>query len=284
MKTLLSNYSGEENGESSIQAGIWQKVKNVFTTENEEEPDDLFPFGPSALNLKPEIEIFVPSLSHEGINTASTISYLQSDTYLNHPSTICIIASPRGVEILEECLDSVVDDSVKKRILDKVGYAVSPATASQLLKLGFVNIKGGDNAGNGDKLADLIINDLKQDNENDRLCVFFTGEVHRDIIPRKLTSAGLKVDKRVIYTTAVRKDIVTTFDQFITTNQINDDWIIFFSPQGTEYIIDYVKLHQTQFKIGVIGPTTETYLIDHDIIPTIVAPKPDAISLFVSSI
>ncbi|KAK6465000.1 Uroporphyrinogen-III synthetase [Scheffersomyces coipomensis] len=204
--------------------------------------------------------VFIPLLSHEGINTASTISYLQSDTYLN-PSTIFIIASQRGVEILAECLDSVVDDSVKKRILDKVGYAVGPATASQLLKLGFVNIKGGDNAGNGDKLADLIINDLKQDNENDRLCVFFTGEVHRDIIPRKLTSAGLKVDKRVIYTTAVRKDIVTTFDQFITTNQVNDDWIIFFSPQGTEYIIDYVKLHQTQFKIGV-------------------APKPDAISLY----
>ncbi|CCH44749.1 Uroporphyrinogen-III synthase [Wickerhamomyces ciferrii] len=222
---------------------------------------------------------FIPLLDHKHLELSTIITYLKSHEFL-HKTNSLIITSQRAVEVLDLALQQIELD-IKSKILNKLAYTVGPATELILGNLGFTNIKGGSEAGNGNILSDIIIETLSS---NEKI-TFFTGETRRDIIPKKLLSKGYDLKEIIIYKTIEKPEIIERFIDVVDNKTGLEKWIVFFSPQGTNEIIKFLKktLDESEdedvFKIASIGPTTETYLIENGITPDLVSSKPDANSL-----
>ncbi|KAG7194259.1 uncharacterized protein KQ657_004986 [Scheffersomyces spartinae] len=218
---------------------------------------------------------FLPLLTHTHTNKSDTIKYLLSSEFLT--TEAIIITSQRAVEILVQLLEELptsVVDSIKQ---NQIVYTVGPATSKVLEDAGFGQVRGGENAGNGSKLADIIIADgIGQ-------LVFFTGETRRDIIPVKLALAGIPLVEKVIYKTENRHDIISLFNSWVDDVQQSEGikWVVFFSPQGTELIVEYLQNYKgVDYRIASIGPTTEEYLVKNGLVPQTVSSKPQAQTLF----
>ncbi|KAK6204291.1 SPT3 dosage dependent suppressor of Ty-induced promoter mutations-like protein [Scheffersomyces amazonensis] len=96
--TVPTSTSPEEE-EEPLSQGLWQKVKNVFNSEGEEDNlpayDDLFPFGPSTGGAKPKTDIELSlndsGTSHSNVEQCEDAG-VSSDSsedmvlsYINHP-------------------------------------------------------------------------------------------------------------------------------------------------------------------------------------------------------
>lgn len=219
---------------------------------------------------------FLPLLNHSPISLLSTAEYLLSPEFLEDTKAF-IITSQRAVEVFHACLEQIdrQDPRSSAVIRSKIGYTVGPATEKILKDNGFTHVKGGSKAGNGSKLADLIINDI---NDRSQSIVFFTGVIRKDIIPVKLKENHLKVKEIVIYKTEPREDISKNF-HLLCKDEVH--WIIFFSPQGTEGIVQFIRSSPCfkSVRIACIGPTTHEYLCENGIATHVVAKKPTAESL-----
>lgn len=251
---------------------------HVLLLKNQTIPKDPYNDKLKALGYNP---VFIPLLEHNHYDRHSTVEYLKSKEFSNIRNFI--ITSQRAVECFNECIQEINDENIKQSIFQKIGYTVGPATAKILSEAGFKTVKGGNDAGNGLILSKIIIDEIAPEEE----IVFFTGEIRKDIIPKNLKLANINIMERVIYRTDLREDIGETFNKQLSlldqTNNIEKKWIIFFSPQGTELIIEKLKQLDnltSQFYIGSIGPTTEDYLVSRGITPNIVSKKPEAASLF----
>ncbi|KAH3673370.1 hypothetical protein WICMUC_003689 [Wickerhamomyces mucosus] len=245
---------------------------SIYLLKNKTVPKD--PYF-DAFNESRYSTTFIPLLDHTHTNLPETIEFLASLEFLENYNHL-IITSQRAVEVLDLALHSVPSDT-REKIFKKTAYTVGPATSKILYALGFQFIKGGSEAGNGDILSDIIIDDLKNC-KNDKI-IFFTGETRRDIIPRKLTSSGYCLTELVIYKTILKPNIAERFTQ-VYDKSAENSWIIFFSPQGTSEIIDYLNtLKVKNFKIASIGPTTEKFLLEQGIVPNLVSSKPEATTL-----
>ncbi|EGW32730.1 uncharacterized protein SPAPADRAFT_60084 [Spathaspora passalidarum NRRL Y-27907] len=244
-------------------------MTNIVLLKNPSIPTDPYDIKFSSENYTPR---FIPLLTHGHVDKQSTIAYLQSREFSQ--VGIFIITSQRAVEILRECIDEL-DESTKVEIFKKTGYTVGPATFKILREVGFSDVRGGEDAGNGAKLAGIVMEDVQDKSEP---MIFFTGEIRKDIIPRALIGQGYNLSERVIYKTSGRDDVVEKFN----TVKNQGGWLVFFSPQGTETFVDYLKEGQNRqkWKIASIGPTTETYLLENGITPEVVAAKPAPNSLF----
>ncbi|GEQ68447.1 hypothetical protein JCM33374_g2115 [Metschnikowia sp. JCM 33374] len=226
---------------------------------------------------------FIPLLDHAPINIDATVEYLTSPGFLGNNCKF-IITSQRAVEVLHECLDQIagLDPAKASIIRAKCGYTVGPATEQILSAKGFTDVRGGRDAGNGSKLADLILQERalaeQQGRNNDEPhIVFFTGTIRKDIIPVKLNKNGVKVQEVVIYKTEPKASIV---ENFLSCCETDVDWVIFFSPQGTEDIVGHMAgALPIGTRIASIGPTTEEYLLSKGITPHVVAPQPTAAAL-----
>lgn len=219
---------------------------------------------------------FIPLLDHVHAELSFITGYLTSKEFL-HDTDALIITSQRAVEALSDALDHL-DPAQREHIVKKQAFTVGPATQHVLTKLGFQKLGGGEHAGNGNILADIILEQLKP---HDRV-TFFTGETRRDIIPRKLLSNGYNLKEVVIYRTVDKPHIIERFtDAFTEISSHPKQWIVFFSPQGTQEIVDYLKTLNlpSSCQIASIGPTTEEYLLRKGIEPNLVARKPEANSL-----
>lgn len=221
---------------------------------------------------------FVPLLNHDPVSIEDTVCYLTSDAFLKETPRF-IITSQRAVIVFHECLDriSAQDPSTANIIRSKIGYTVGPATEKVLRDKGFTDVRGGAEAGNGAALADII---LLECSGADFPIVFFTGMIRKDIIPVKLRNNGFSVNEVVIYKTAPKPDIL---DNFKILCHHHVDWIVFFSPQGTDDIVHHItteKPHSLAYtKFASIGPTTQDFLVSRGIHPHVVASKPTAHSL-----
>lgn len=223
---------------------------------------------------------FVPLLTHQPINHDQIVQFITSQEYIENFKAF-IITSQRCIESLDIVLSSIEEKNILCKILSKPAYTVGPATYEVLSKLGFKDIRGGDKAGNGSVLSDLIVSDPLFQNENKKI-LFLTGEIRKDIIPRRLISAGFDLKELVAYRTNVLDDVVERYSSLykkLCTNDDGQNWIVFFSPQGTEYITEHLARQEQQFKIASIGPTTEAYLLEKGIKPDLVAKKPNSVSL-----
>lgn len=210
---------------------------------------------------------FVPLLEHTSVDREGTKDFLASDTFLD--VDLFIVTSHRAVEMLRACLE-LLEPENRKKVLKKRAYTVGPATDKVLKKMGFTDVRGGADAGNGHRLADIVL----QNEKAAANVVFFTGEVRKDIIPKKLLAHGIDLREKVIYKTVVRSDVVEVFERHMLDS---DSYIVFFSPQGTEHIVEYVA--QNRVRVAAIGPTTEEYLMGKSI-RSVVARQPDAEALW----
>ncbi|KAL6941818.1 hypothetical protein ACO0RG_002956 [Hanseniaspora osmophila] len=219
---------------------------------------------------------FIPLLKHTHLPD-QCLEILNSKQLLE--LDFLIITSQRAVECVQQSILNCLSSDDKKLLLSKPVYTVGPATAKFITEVGFEDVRGGLEAGNGSILSDLIINDLK-DNNNTSNILFLVGEVRRDIIPKKLSPfTNIKLQEVVIYKTECLDDITDRFNEHYLPSTKNV--VVFFSPQGTEYIIPQLgNLSASETpKIISIGPTTEKYLNSNSIQVDQVCAKPDARSL-----
>ncbi|RCK54520.1 Uroporphyrinogen-III synthase [Candida viswanathii] len=244
---------------------------NVILLKNPSVPEDPYDAKFTTSHYAPH---FIPLLTHTHTNKHLTTAYLSSTEFLDH-CDVFIITSQRAVEMFHECLCRI-PAATRARIYAKVGYTVGPATYSILKGCGFVDVRGGERAGNGSKLADLISGEITREAR----VVFFTGEIRKDIIPKKLCGLGYDLKEVVIYKTECREDIVERFERLMMGLELG--WIVFFSPQGTKEIVEHLRRESggRRWKIASIGPTTEEYLLGYDIKPNVIAEKPEPESLF----
>lgn len=226
---------------------------------------------------------FIPLLNHSPVNIMQTVQFLRSERF--HAAPAFIITSQRAVEVFHECLRLVTteDPEMARRIRNKCGYTVGPATFEVLKENGFQNVRGGCEAGNGAKLADIILQDRERqispfDAGDEGEIVFFTGEIRKDIIPVKLCNNGVSVHETVIYKTEPKSTILA---DYVTALERPISWLIFFSPQATETIVAHLVSEgiPNGTKVACIGPTTQEYLVQRGIVPHVTAAKPTAQSL-----
>ncbi|CUS20338.1 LAQU0S01e04390g1_1 [Lachancea quebecensis] len=222
--------------------------------------------------------VFVPLIEHKHLPN-ECLTLFQDDSYLRQLRHI-VISSQRTVECLNESIIPRLTAQQRDDLHNKVVYTVGPATASFLERCGFKNVRGGIDAGNGDILADLIISELKEEKGLDLLhlpdVLLLVGETRRDIIPKKLTSAGISSRELVTYQTKTLNDNFRRFEQCYDPNS----WVVFFSPQGAGEIVEY--LQKSPVNIACIGPTTEKSLFKQGLNPTVVSQKPEPYSLLES--
>ncbi|ODV98380.1 hypothetical protein PACTADRAFT_185118 [Pachysolen tannophilus NRRL Y-2460] len=256
-------------------------VSHVLLLKNPTTPVD--PYEEQFGNDQDYEPHFIPLLRHTHLNKEELVNYLISDEFLYMTSSL-IVTSHRAVEVLIECVGSLTNHIIKDLIFQKPAYTVGPTTSRFLANAGFIDIRGGSDAGNGSILSDIIIKDDLD--KNLKIC-FFTGEIRKDIIPKRLRMENFDLIERIIYKTEPMDDIIERFhkelDKVDQNNGNVNHWIVFYSPQGTENIVKYIGNNFWEnLKIASIGPTTEEYLIKNGIVPSAVARKPDALSLFQS--
>lgn len=220
---------------------------------------------------------FIPLIAHTHVPT-ELLDLINDEDYLGRLQNI-VVSSQRTVECLSESVIPRLDSATAEVLLNKTVYAVGPATEEFLTRIGFRNVKGGEDAGTGSILADLITDDLlQQDKETTRHheVLSLVGEIRRDIIPKKLSSKGFKVREVVMYKTVSLKDNLERFQKVVSSHC----WVVLFSPQGTEDILlDLKNNPDRSVRIASIGPTTEKFLNDNGIQPQVVSPKPNAENL-----
>lgn len=221
--------------------------------------------------------MFVPLLEHSPVDISQTIEYLESPEFM--ATERFIITSQRAVEVFHECLAHIsrTNPANAAQIRLKMGYTVGPATEQVLVENGFVDVRGGSHAGNGLKLADIILDELADNGANEKPIIFFTGVIRKDIIPVKLKANGVAIKEVVIYKTEPKDGII---ENFLQCCEAPVDWVVFFSPQGTEDIVQHMYDTAPTVLIASIGPTTEEYLLLKGIQPHVVAAKPTAASLY----
>ncbi|SCU83304.1 LAME_0C04676g1_1 [Lachancea meyersii CBS 8951] len=214
--------------------------------------------------------VFIPLIQHKHLPT-ECLNLLKDEAYLSQLQTI-VISSQRTVECLNESIIPNLSEYQRKALLQKTVYTVGPATANFLQRCGFTNIRGGEHAGSGSILAELIISDLgSQAIEFSKVpsILLLVGETRRDIVPKRLTSVGITSQEVVTYKTQVQDDNLARFKLHFSPQC----WVVFFSPQGTEEIIEYLK--DQEVNIASIGPTTNDFLCSRNVHSKVVSCKPE---------
>lgn len=218
--------------------------------------------------------VFIPLITHSHV-PGELLQVIKEPSYMEKLQNI-IITSQRTVECLSESVLPRLNPPAREALLNKTVYTVGPSTKEFLLRIGFKTVKGGEHAGNGSVLADIIISDLLPGTNDIFEILFLVGEIRRDIIPTKLSSRNIKVREVVTYKT---KDLDDNVDRFKSALS-QDSWVVLFSPQGTREILEYLKIKKNEnVKLASIGPTTEKFLQENGIEPQVVSEKPDARNL-----
>ncbi|CCK71347.1 uroporphyrinogen-III synthase HEM4 KNAG_0G02900 [Huiozyma naganishii CBS 8797] len=253
------------------------KAEHVILLKNKTEPVDKYE------SLAPGFDFhsvdFLPLIRHE--NVPDELLVLLHDSSSLRNLRHIIVTSQRTVECLYHSVLPYLTPSVKREFLRKKVYTVGPATGNFLRECGFSDVCG-DEAGNGGNLADMLLQTLP---DYDGEILFLVGVIRRDIIRKKLTAQGLKVRELVTYQTSALEHSLPRFCRCLKTSCTN--WVVIFSPQGTDDIVNYLKEVQSQeagpvLKVACIGPTTEQFLLDNGVKPLVVSTKPEPTYLWES--
>lgn len=257
-------------------------MKCIILLKNKTVPQDQYADVFQASGFRPA---FLPLLKHTAMNEELILKFLKSKEFINEYKAL-IITSQRCIETLDIIIRKLRTEkfSCLNDILKKPSYTVGPATARVLKKLGFKDIRGGEEAGNGAILSDIIINDNIFDHSDSRKILFLTGKIRKDTIPKKLREAGFQMKELVSYKTEPYDDIMKRYCEVLSTlDQTEDNWLVFFSPQGTEDILNRLCNDTTlPFNLATIGPTTEHFLRMKGIKTDVVSKKPNAKMLYES--
>ncbi len=163
-----------------------------------------------------------------------------------------ILTSPRAAHAIKELGEDV------RGWRNSPVFVVGPATADAVRELGLS--AHGESSGDGAALADYII----QVRPAGPL-LFLSGTLRREVLPDRLSSAGIEVDELHVYETIV--------------GQANVDlegakWVTFFSPSGVTASGAGAEGIWNRLRLAAIGPTTAEALTSIGLVPHAVAAEP----------
>ncbi|KAL4232258.1 uroporphyrinogen-III synthase [Mactra antiquata] len=233
------------------------------------------------------IDSYDSELSKHGFETHSIpvlgFNFINIDkltTSLQDTENYCavVFTSQRAVEACEIALQN--EDSNKKIIQEKRQrlstslpcYVVGESTGKMARECGFNPI--GEDAGNAEKLAELIIEEL---NDTEKAILYPCGNLRKDTLSLKLKQAGFTLNEIEVYETIRNKEINSRVKDYIDKKG-TPEYVVYFSPSGvqcTENLISSNILPVKSLKVVAIGPTTEKELIKQHIPCYGVARKPD---------
>lgn len=153
-------------------------------------------------------------------------------------------------------------------------FVVGPATASAVIDLGFSpDLVLGAECGNGAVLSEHILETLsgKLSHLRDRKILFLVGEIRRDIIPKRLGAAGIRLTEFEVYATEVVAGFEADLKRALRETEPVDGeeveeegarWVVVFSPQGADVAVEALKGEEVRgsTRVAAIGPTTEVRL------------------------
>jgi len=267
---------------------------------------------------------FLPALTHAFVNYDTL-----QENVLNGPKGRfggVVVTSQRAVEAWAHCRKSAeprhVDvssndapsSSEAQSAWDEVPfYCVGPATAASLLALNTQTcvvppssmVRGGEESGNADKLADYIIamhglsigsttsscdsspsqGPLEPAVPQPLPLLYLVGDKTRETIAGRLSSAGIPVVKLHVYDTFPSPTFDENFRAVVNEAGGIDHlrWIAFFSPSGAKQALPLLASWKEKLDLGpriaAIGPTTRDYLLGAGIEVHAMAhsPKPEAL-------
>ncbi|KAK7565533.1 tetrapyrrole biosynthesis, uroporphyrinogen III synthase [Phyllosticta citricarpa] len=220
-----------------------------------------------------------------------------------------IFTSQRAVEAFSQVVAELRSEAAELDLRDLLPatlplYVVGPATARGLRALDLKCPLVGEESGNGEVLAQLILehyNGLSSahNGEGQKLPILFlVGEQRRDIIPKTLQSSDLpehqrsRVDEVVVYETGEMQSFRADFTALVRRHEeagVRQQWVVVFSPTGCRAMLESLGLVDqatgkltrslrdapTQTWISTIGPTTRDYLVKNfDYEPDVCSKKP----------
>ena len=192
-----------------------------------------------------------------------------------------ICTSQRAVEALQQCMKGKESEKIVNGVIDV--YAVGPATASKMQKLGFNKVRGSDASGNAEQLAEFIINGRDRSLLLEKPLLFLVGDKTRDVMVDKLTIAQIPVTTLQVYKTEQRSDAISELNSIITrANQQNGVfWCVFFSPSGIDVVKDcLLSISEIEIiRIASIGQTTAKHARSLGFTVDAIAQRPTASSL-----
>ncbi|KAI4245783.1 MAG: hypothetical protein L6R40_002311 [Gallowayella cf. fulva] len=263
----------------------------------------------SSYNFEP---LYVPVLQHtfDTNPIATMLSQSKADEQRptqDFPYGGLIFTSQRAVEAFASTLEPTLPDDTCKldesqlqllQLLAIPLYAVGPATARSLegIQKEYMPccwVRGGEEAGTGELLAELIIGDYnalcsepdslhRKTKENKmKPLLFLTGAKHRDIVPITLNSAPkdqrIDVETMVVYATSESSSFASEIRNILrATATAPIRWIVIFSPTGGESLlralgwleedsstvcrVESLSSAHRRTYIASIGPTTRDYM------------------------
>ncbi|PNS20729.1 Uroporphyrinogen-III synthase [Sphaceloma murrayae] len=195
-----------------------------------------------------------------------------------------IFTSQRAVDAFSKVISNLSADQRRQLLPEEIYlFVVGPATAKGVRSLQLGCRVMGEETGNGDALADFILEHYQTawSLDGSRLpLLFLVGEQRRDIIPKKLAAAQpeparVPVVERIVYGTAERDDFGDEFEEILQRRPLHSDlWVVVFSPSGCRAMLKKVgwldgegkydeKLAKSRSPgtyVATIGPTTRDFL------------------------
>lgn len=257
--------------------------------------------------------IFVPVLEHrfrpdalQNLRTDIVNGGFSKDSARAKYGAI-IFTSQRAVEAFSHVVEELRAEAAELDLGELLPatlplYVVGPATARGLRALNLPCPIVGEESGNGEVLAQLILkhyNELSAGSGSAKLPILFlVGEQRRDIIPKTLQSAELPADQRsrvdevVVYETGEMQSFRADFTALVKRHEqagVRQQWVVVFSPTGCRAMLESLGLVDqvtgkltsslrdapTTTWISTIGPTTRDYLAKNfDYEPDVCSKKP----------
>ncbi|KAF2753728.1 uroporphyrinogen-III synthase [Pseudovirgaria hyperparasitica] len=236
--------------------------------------------------------IFIPVLEHQFKKTVlkEVQQLIETNAFSTSPSPKyggLIFTSQRAVEAFAEIVQAIRTSSTVD--LDTLLpsslplYVVGPATERGLKSLNLHCPILGQETGNGDALAQFILDDYSKrfPQPAKPALLFLVGEKRRDIIPKTLSTASMTVTELVIYETGEMASFRSEFTSVWQTHRergVTTQWVVVFSPTGCRAMLESLGLidadlgkanplslmssaeKKQNMYIATIGPTTRDYL------------------------
>ena len=234
---------------------------------------------------------FIPPLQFDFVNIELLLNrILCPEKYVG-----IILTSPRSVYAVHQAFKLMVKDpNVIIWRKNKMCYTVGPSTsakASQDLEWTPNNIRGGNRCGNAHSLAELIIEDFKDESLGlvTKGLLYPCGNLKRETIAKELENrSNIDLDTITCYETSPNKDLDANFNK-VAKESSHIDIVVFFSPSGVKNCWELLqKITSSSSKYVAIGPTTleslKSYCNDHGRLFQSKSPSPTGIKDIIAQI
>ena len=204
---------------------------------------------------------FIPILQFDFVNIQTLIQKLsQPDRFSG-----IILTSPRSVEACQKAFSTFENENLLNVWREtKSCYTVGPATsrkAGQSLLWSPSQIRGGDQSGNSQSLAQYILNEYKQVDRNtttEIILLYPCGNLKRDTLSKELSHSLIKInlDTVTCYNTNPHTQLEKSLKS-LSESLDSLDMVVFFSPSGVRFCWHFLqKYYKMLPKCIAIGPTT----------------------------